>query len=82
MPLQFMLCAEAQDRIRRAGKEELMGTPIGQLVGWYLEAAPHGVDLGALEPRVPELLRGLPDPHISARIVDVVGRIHRDADAG
>ena len=27
MPLQFMLCAEAQDRIRRAGKEELMGTP-------------------------------------------------------
>ncbi len=37
MPLQFMLCAEAQDRIRRAGKEELMGTPIGQLVGSFTE---------------------------------------------
>lgn len=35
MPLQYMLCAEAQDRIRRAGKEELMGTPIGQLVGSF-----------------------------------------------
>jgi NAD(P)H-dependent flavin oxidoreductase YrpB (nitropropane dioxygenase family) len=37
MPLQYMLCAEAQDRIRRAGKEELMGTPIGQLVGSFTE---------------------------------------------
>ena len=37
MPLQYMLCAEAQDRIRRAGKEELMGTPIGQLVGSFSE---------------------------------------------
>lgn len=37
MPLQYMLCADAQDRIRRAGKEELMGTPIGQLVGSFTE---------------------------------------------
>ncbi len=37
MPLQYMLCAEAQDRIRRSGKEELMGTPIGQLVGSFKE---------------------------------------------
>jgi NAD(P)H-dependent flavin oxidoreductase YrpB (nitropropane dioxygenase family) len=37
MPLQYMLCAEAQERIRRAGKEELMGTPIGQLVGSFSE---------------------------------------------
>ncbi|GAC1610217.1 MAG: nitronate monooxygenase family protein [Mycobacteriales bacterium] len=37
MPLQYMLCAEAQDRIRRSGKEELMGTPIGQLVGSFAE---------------------------------------------
>jgi NAD(P)H-dependent flavin oxidoreductase YrpB (nitropropane dioxygenase family) len=37
MPLQYMLCAEAQDRIRRAGNEELMGTPIGQLVGSFAE---------------------------------------------
>lgn len=35
MPLQYMLCAEAQERIRAAGKEELMGTPIGQLVGSF-----------------------------------------------
>jgi NAD(P)H-dependent flavin oxidoreductase YrpB (nitropropane dioxygenase family) len=35
MPLQYMLCAEAQNRIRQAGKEELMGTPIGQLVGAF-----------------------------------------------
>jgi NAD(P)H-dependent flavin oxidoreductase YrpB (nitropropane dioxygenase family) len=37
MPLQYMLCSEALDRIRRAGKEELMGTPIGQLVGSFKE---------------------------------------------
>ncbi len=37
MPLQYMLCAEAQDRIRRAGNEDLMGTPIGQLVGSFTE---------------------------------------------
>ena len=33
MPLQYMLNAEAQSRIRAAGNEQLMGTPIGQLVG-------------------------------------------------
>jgi NAD(P)H-dependent flavin oxidoreductase YrpB (nitropropane dioxygenase family) len=33
MPLQYMLNADAQARIRAAGKEELLGTPIGQLVG-------------------------------------------------
>jgi NAD(P)H-dependent flavin oxidoreductase YrpB (nitropropane dioxygenase family) len=37
MPLQYMLNAEAQDRIRRSGNEELMGTPIGQLVGSFTE---------------------------------------------
>jgi NAD(P)H-dependent flavin oxidoreductase YrpB (nitropropane dioxygenase family) len=37
MPLQYMLCADAQDRIRRAGNEDLMGTPIGQLVGSFSE---------------------------------------------
>jgi NAD(P)H-dependent flavin oxidoreductase YrpB (nitropropane dioxygenase family) len=35
MPLQYMLCAEALERIRLAGREELMGTPIGQLVGSF-----------------------------------------------
>ncbi|MDT7570777.1 MAG: hypothetical protein QOE05_951 [Actinomycetota bacterium] len=33
MPLQYMLNAEAQDRIRRSENEALLGTPIGQLVG-------------------------------------------------
>jgi NAD(P)H-dependent flavin oxidoreductase YrpB (nitropropane dioxygenase family) len=37
MPLQYMLCADAQNRIRVAGAEELMGTPIGQLVGSFTE---------------------------------------------
>ncbi len=37
MPLQYMLNAEAQDRIRRSGNEALMGTPIGQLVGSFTE---------------------------------------------
>ena len=37
MPLQYMLNSEALERIRRAGKEELMGTPIGQLVGSFEE---------------------------------------------
>jgi hypothetical protein len=32
-----MLCAEAQDRIRRSGNKDLMGTPIGQLVGSFKE---------------------------------------------
>lgn len=33
MPLQYMLNAEAQDRIRCSGDPTLLGTPIGQLVG-------------------------------------------------
>jgi NAD(P)H-dependent flavin oxidoreductase YrpB (nitropropane dioxygenase family) len=37
MPLQYMLCSEALERIRLAGREELMGTPIGQLVGSFAE---------------------------------------------
>jgi NAD(P)H-dependent flavin oxidoreductase YrpB (nitropropane dioxygenase family) len=37
MPLQYMLNSEALERIRLAGKEELMGTPIGQLVGSFKE---------------------------------------------
>ncbi|MBW8807209.1 MAG: nitronate monooxygenase [Catenulisporales bacterium] len=37
MPLQYMLCSEALERIRHAGREELMGTPIGQLVGSFAE---------------------------------------------
>ena len=35
--LAKVLNAEAQDRIRRSGNVELMGTPIGQLVGSFKE---------------------------------------------
>src|SRR4051812_18921448 len=37
MPLQYMLNAEAQDRIWRSENEALLGTPIGQLVGQMRE---------------------------------------------
>ena len=33
MPLQFMLVADAQYRIGRSGKRELVGMPVGQIVG-------------------------------------------------
>jgi NAD(P)H-dependent flavin oxidoreductase YrpB (nitropropane dioxygenase family) len=33
MPLQYMLNAQAQERIRRSNATELIGTPIGQIVG-------------------------------------------------
>jgi NAD(P)H-dependent flavin oxidoreductase YrpB (nitropropane dioxygenase family) len=33
MPLQYMLTAEAQSRIARSGNPELVGTPVGQIVG-------------------------------------------------
>ncbi len=37
MPLQYMLNAEANERIRAADAEELLGTPIGQIVGSMTE---------------------------------------------
>ncbi len=40
MPLQFMLTAEAQARISRAQKKELMGFPVGQIVGQMNEVKP------------------------------------------
>ena len=40
MPLQYLLTAEAQERIRRAGAEELLGTPIGQVIGLIDEIRP------------------------------------------
>ena len=33
MPLQFMLTAEAQNRIARSGNPDLVGSPVGQIVG-------------------------------------------------
>ena len=33
MPLQFMVTAEALQRIGRSGNQQLAGTPVGQIVG-------------------------------------------------
>jgi NAD(P)H-dependent flavin oxidoreductase YrpB (nitropropane dioxygenase family) len=40
MPLQFMLTAEAQQRIWRSGNKELMGFPVGQIVGTMNKVKP------------------------------------------
>ncbi len=60
MPLQFMLCAEAQDRIRRAGKEELMGTPIGQLVGSFGEVRTVAEVIASLKAEYERAVSSLP----------------------
>ena len=60
MPLQFMLCAEAQDRIRRAGKEELMGTPIGQLVGSFREVRTVAEVIASLREEYDRTVAALP----------------------
>ena len=33
LPLQYLLTSEAQHRIRLSGKEELLGMPVGQIIG-------------------------------------------------
>ena len=40
MPLQFMLTAEAQRRIAKAQTAELIGTPVGQIVGTMRNVRP------------------------------------------
>ena len=60
MPLQYMLCAEAQDRIRRSGKEELMGTPIGQLVGSFAEARTVAEVIASLRDEYARAVASLP----------------------
>ena len=40
MPLQYLLTAEAQARFRAAGREDLLGTPAGQIVGSLTEFRP------------------------------------------
>ena len=60
MPLQYMLCAQAQDRIRRSGKEELMGTPIGQLVGSFAEVRTVAEVIAALKDEYARTVAALP----------------------
>jgi NAD(P)H-dependent flavin oxidoreductase YrpB (nitropropane dioxygenase family) len=40
MPLQYLLTADAQHRIRVSGKEELLGMPVGQIIGSVTEVRP------------------------------------------
>ena len=40
MPLQYLLTSEAQHRIRISGKEELLGMPVGQIIGSVTQARP------------------------------------------
>jgi NAD(P)H-dependent flavin oxidoreductase YrpB (nitropropane dioxygenase family) len=40
MPLQYLLTSEAQHRIRVSGKEELLGIPVGQIIGSVREMRP------------------------------------------
>ena len=40
MPLQYLLTSEAQHRIRVSGKEELLGIPVGQIIGSVTQIRP------------------------------------------
>ncbi len=40
MPLQYMLTADAQRRIARSGQKELVGMPVGQIVGSMRQVRP------------------------------------------
>jgi NAD(P)H-dependent flavin oxidoreductase YrpB (nitropropane dioxygenase family) len=66
MPLQYMLNAEAQDRIRRSGNEALMGTPIGQLVGSFNEVRTVAEVIAALRADYDRTVAGL--PRLSANV--------------
>ncbi|MCW2571960.1 MAG: 2-nitropropane dioxygenase [Frankiales bacterium] len=60
MPLQYMLNAEAQDRIRRSENEALLGTPIGQLVGSMSETKTVREVVAALCEEYTRTVEGLP----------------------
>jgi NAD(P)H-dependent flavin oxidoreductase YrpB (nitropropane dioxygenase family) len=60
MPLQYMLNAEAQDRIRKSENEALMGTPIGQLVGSMGETRTVRAVIDALRQEYTETVETLP----------------------
>lgn len=60
MPLQYMLNSEALERIRLAGREELMGTPIGQLVGSFKDARPVAEVIATLKDEYARTVAALP----------------------
>ena len=63
MPLQYMLNADAQDRIRRAGNKALMGTPIGQLVGSFTEVRTVAEVIAAMCAEYDQTVAALPRLH-------------------
>jgi NAD(P)H-dependent flavin oxidoreductase YrpB (nitropropane dioxygenase family) len=60
MPLQYMLNAEAQDRIRRSENEALLGTPIGQLIGSMSETRTVREVVDALREEYTRAVESLP----------------------
>lgn len=48
LPLQYLLTSQAQHRIRVSGKEELLGIPVGQIVGTMTASRPVAEVLDAL----------------------------------
>jgi NAD(P)H-dependent flavin oxidoreductase YrpB (nitropropane dioxygenase family) len=68
MPLQYMLNAEAQDRIRRSENEELLGTPIGQLVGSMTETKTVREVVDALRAEYTRTVESLPRLSASASV--------------
>ncbi|MBK5307002.1 MAG: nitronate monooxygenase [Frankiaceae bacterium] len=68
MPLQYMLNAEAQDRIRRSGNEALLGTPIGQLVGSMSETKTVREVVDALREEYTRTVESLPRLSTSAPV--------------
>ena len=66
MPLQYMLNADAQNRIRLSGNEALLGTPIGQLVGSFKETKTVAEVLNAMREEYDHTVAGLPRLSIPA----------------
>jgi NAD(P)H-dependent flavin oxidoreductase YrpB (nitropropane dioxygenase family) len=68
MPLQYMLNAEAQDRIRRSENQDLIGTPIGQLVGSMSETQTVREVVAALREEYTRTVESLPRLSTSATV--------------
>jgi NAD(P)H-dependent flavin oxidoreductase YrpB (nitropropane dioxygenase family) len=66
MPLQYMLNAEAQERIRRSETEALLGTPIGQLIGSMSETKTVREVVEALREEYTRAVESL--PRLSANV--------------
>lgn len=61
MPLQYMLNSDATARMRAAGAEHLLGTPIGQIVGTMNETRTVAAVIDAIKTEYATTIRALPD---------------------